>query len=102
VLMPASPRSASLHARKSFDATSDSKADSGPDQPLVTSAVRQNYDESDDDYIGGDDAEDSRAILLQEVGGPSNGNTLKSVEEFDPADDTAAAMVHRVRVIAIK
>lgn len=61
---------------------------------------QQHYDkdeESDSEYVAGDDTEDSRAILLQEINGEDRERTtLKSVK-YDPSDDSPEAMVHRVR-----
>lgn len=62
--------------------------------------VRHDYgkvqDDADDDYVGGEETEDSRAILLQEMNGLNRNRTTLKATEYDASDDSAAAMVHRV------
>lgn len=96
--MSKSEDGASLRGRKSFE--DDAGDDYGSDHvksPAFASSSRQDYDEGDDDdYIGADDDEDSRAILLQELGGPAGSPNFKKAGDFDASDDSPAAMVHRV------
>lgn len=62
--------------------------------------VRHDYskveEDADDEYVGGEETEDSRAILLQEINGSNGNRTTLKATEYDASDDSAAAMVHRV------
>lgn len=65
--------------------------------PLVSETGVRDADyppNDDEDEFNVEDQEDSRAILLHELG--SNRSPLKAIEE-DPLDDSPGAMVRRVR-----
>jgi hypothetical protein len=51
----------------------------------------------DDEYLPGEDTEDARAILLQDLDATNGSSPVLKSKEYDPSDDSAAAMVHRVR-----
>jgi len=52
----------------------------------------------EEESLLGEDTEDARAILLQNLGEANGSRTTLKSKEYDPSDDSAAAMVHRVRV----
>lgn len=73
-------------------------------QPSVEDTLSQNkfpqgYNEygDEDDYLPGEDTEDARAILLQDLDATNGTSPVLKSKEYDPSDDSAAAMVHRVR-----
>lgn len=98
--MPRPEDNEKFPSRKSFEDVEDDEEDENTrlKRSPSPSGSQQDYDDTEDeDYASGSNGEDSRAILLQEMGGRAEGPTLKRTVDFDPLDDSPAAMVHRVR-----
>ena len=52
----------------------------------------------EDESLSGEDTEDARAILLQNLDAARDPRPVLKSKEYDVSDDSAAAMVHRVRL----
>jgi hypothetical protein len=73
-------------------------------EPAAEESVRQNtflrdYNEpgEQDESLSGEDTEDARAILLQHLDAARDPRPALKSKEYDVSDDSAAAMVYRVR-----
>lgn len=95
--MPPTRHSEDDYAAEAYDLDPEASPKSLSGQNGVRHHYHNDDGDLDNDYLAGEETEDDRAILLQEMNGSNGAHISTKSPEYDPSDDSAAAMVHRVR-----
>ncbi|KAF8318464.1 OPT superfamily oligopeptide transporter [Clavulina sp. PMI_390] len=93
--MPAPSQNGDHYAAEAYELVPEAPTDSVKAGNGHSNGESRYSNDLERDYPLADDGEDDRAILLQEMNGGPEPRVFTTKVEYDPSDDSAAAMVHR-------